>query len=110
MLSSKLHSYESDDSVPKSPVNDMYKSGEGYHAVPPPYTRTFMPPKPELVSDSEDEYDESVPKQKDPSFVPTSEQVRGVFDRASKNGAVVEERCSDFYGIVRVRALKILSP
>nr|GFB30682.1 hypothetical protein [Tanacetum cinerariifolium] len=22
---------------------------EGYHAVPPPYTRTFMPPKPDLV-------------------------------------------------------------
>nr|GEY89414.1 hypothetical protein [Tanacetum cinerariifolium] len=23
--------------------------GKGYHAVPPPYTRTFMPPKPDLV-------------------------------------------------------------
>nr|GEX39834.1 hypothetical protein [Tanacetum cinerariifolium] len=40
---------ESDDSVPTSPVNDKYKSGEGYHAVPPPYTRTFMPLKPDLV-------------------------------------------------------------
>nr|GEX83172.1 ribonuclease H-like domain-containing protein [Tanacetum cinerariifolium] len=27
----------------------MYQSGEGYHAVPPPYTGTFMPPKPDLV-------------------------------------------------------------
>nr|GEX26880.1 hypothetical protein [Tanacetum cinerariifolium] len=45
----KLHSYESDDSVPTSPVNDRYKSGEGYNAVPPPYTRTFMPSKPDLV-------------------------------------------------------------
>nr|GEV99474.1 putative ribonuclease H-like domain-containing protein [Tanacetum cinerariifolium] len=26
-----------------------YKSGEGYHAVPPPYTGTFMPFKPDLV-------------------------------------------------------------
>nr|GEY77942.1 hypothetical protein [Tanacetum cinerariifolium] len=26
-----------------------YQSGDGYHVVPPPYTRTFMPPKPELV-------------------------------------------------------------
>nr|GEU47846.1 hypothetical protein [Tanacetum cinerariifolium] len=26
-----------------------YQSGDGYHAVPPPYTRTLMPPKPELV-------------------------------------------------------------
>nr|GEU55594.1 retrovirus-related Pol polyprotein from transposon TNT 1-94 [Tanacetum cinerariifolium] len=27
----------------------MYQSGNGYHAVPPPYTGTFMPPKPDLV-------------------------------------------------------------
>nr|GEV14423.1 hypothetical protein [Tanacetum cinerariifolium] len=26
-----------------------YHSGNGYHAVPPPYTGTFMPPKPDLV-------------------------------------------------------------
>nr|GFC37235.1 hypothetical protein [Tanacetum cinerariifolium] len=26
-----------------------YQSGEGYHDVPPPYTGTFMPPKPDLV-------------------------------------------------------------
>nr|GEX00238.1 hypothetical protein [Tanacetum cinerariifolium] len=26
-----------------------YQSGVGYHAVPPPYTGTFMPPKPDLV-------------------------------------------------------------
>nr|GEV38414.1 hypothetical protein [Tanacetum cinerariifolium] len=26
-----------------------YHSGDGYHAVPPPYIGTFMPPKPDLV-------------------------------------------------------------
>nr|GEW28737.1 putative ribonuclease H-like domain-containing protein [Tanacetum cinerariifolium] len=26
-----------------------YRLGDGYHAVPPPYTGTFMPPKPDLV-------------------------------------------------------------
>nr|GFB96019.1 hypothetical protein [Tanacetum cinerariifolium] len=26
-----------------------YKSGEGYHVVPPPYTGIFMPLKPDLV-------------------------------------------------------------
>nr|GEW87171.1 hypothetical protein [Tanacetum cinerariifolium] len=26
-----------------------YQSGNRYHAVPPPYTRTFMPPKPDFV-------------------------------------------------------------
>nr|GEU58989.1 ribonuclease H-like domain-containing protein [Tanacetum cinerariifolium] len=33
----------------KNPIYDRYQSEEGYHAVPPPYTRTFMPPKPDLV-------------------------------------------------------------
>nr|GEW30892.1 putative reverse transcriptase domain-containing protein [Tanacetum cinerariifolium] len=45
----ELTSSESDDSVPTSPVHDRYKSGEGYHAVPPPYTGTFMPSKLDLV-------------------------------------------------------------
>nr|GEV12027.1 putative nucleotidyltransferase, ribonuclease H [Tanacetum cinerariifolium] len=38
-----------DESLPPSPIYDRYQSGNGYHAVPPPYTRTFMPPKPDLV-------------------------------------------------------------
>ncbi|GKC79943.1 hypothetical protein Tco_1130717 [Tanacetum coccineum] len=37
-------------------VNDKYKTGQGYHAVPPPYTRNFMPPKPNLVLVDEEEY------------------------------------------------------
>ncbi|GJZ33174.1 uncharacterized mitochondrial protein-like protein [Tanacetum coccineum] len=39
-----------------SQVNDKYKIGEGYHVVPPPYTRNFMPPKPNLVLADEEEY------------------------------------------------------
>ncbi|GJU36224.1 hypothetical protein Tco_1184578 [Tanacetum coccineum] len=31
-------------------------SSEGYHVVPPPYTRNFMPPKPNLVLADEEEY------------------------------------------------------
>nr|GEW65916.1 ribonuclease H-like domain-containing protein [Tanacetum cinerariifolium] len=38
-----------DESLPPSPIYDRYQSGNGYHAVPPPYTGTFMPPKPDLV-------------------------------------------------------------
>nr|GFC38597.1 hypothetical protein [Tanacetum cinerariifolium] len=45
----ELHSHESDNSVPKSPENDRYKTGKRYHVVPPPYTRNFLPPKPDLV-------------------------------------------------------------
>nr|GEW18328.1 retrovirus-related Pol polyprotein from transposon TNT 1-94 [Tanacetum cinerariifolium] len=111
---------ESDDRLPTSPMYDRYKSVEGYHAVPPPYTGTFMPSKPDLVfndalpaseivpnvvnvesstnktsketsktlrpdapiiedwtSDSEDDSEiESVPKQKEPSFVQTSKHVK----------------------------------
>nr|GEU34246.1 reverse transcriptase domain-containing protein [Tanacetum cinerariifolium] len=47
--SDELTSSESNVSMPTSPVHDRYKSGEGYHAVPLPYTGTFMPPKPDLV-------------------------------------------------------------
>ncbi|GJX84859.1 hypothetical protein Tco_0335633 [Tanacetum coccineum] len=39
-----------------SQVNDKFKSGEGYHTVPPPYTGNFMPPKPNLVLADKDEY------------------------------------------------------
>nr|GEW62177.1 hypothetical protein [Tanacetum cinerariifolium] len=63
------------------------KTCKGYHVVPPPYTGTFMPHKPDLVfhdvptanwiSDSEDETkNKFVPKHKEPSFVPTSEHVK----------------------------------
>nr|GEV93008.1 hypothetical protein [Tanacetum cinerariifolium] len=38
-----------DDNLPASPIYDRYHLGDGYHAVPLPYTGTFMPPKPELV-------------------------------------------------------------
>nr|GEX27086.1 hypothetical protein [Tanacetum cinerariifolium] len=42
----ELHSDESVNSVPASLVID---SGKGYRVVSPPYTGTFMPPKPDLV-------------------------------------------------------------
>nr|GEW22250.1 hypothetical protein [Tanacetum cinerariifolium] len=49
VLSVLIMSFESDVSMHASPVYDRYKSGEGYHVVPPPYTGTYMPPKPDLV-------------------------------------------------------------
>ncbi|GKE93953.1 hypothetical protein Tco_1578808, partial [Tanacetum coccineum] len=36
--------------------NDRYKTSEGYHIVPLPYTGNFMPPKSDLVLADEDEY------------------------------------------------------
>nr|GEV97296.1 reverse transcriptase domain-containing protein [Tanacetum cinerariifolium] len=48
-VSNELTSSESDVSVPTSLVYGRYQLGKGYHVVPPLYTRTFMPPKPDLV-------------------------------------------------------------
>nr|GEZ18616.1 hypothetical protein [Tanacetum cinerariifolium] len=42
-------SSRSDESFPPSPIYDRFQSGNGYHVVPPPYTGTFMPLKPDLV-------------------------------------------------------------
>ncbi|GJZ60746.1 ribonuclease H-like domain-containing protein [Tanacetum coccineum] len=39
-----------------SQENDRYKTSEWYHAIPPPYTENFMPPKSDLVLADEDEY------------------------------------------------------
>ncbi|GKB12595.1 hypothetical protein Tco_0846518 [Tanacetum coccineum] len=45
-----------DSQVFDSQVNDKHRKCEGYHAVPPPYTGNFMPPKPNLVLADEEEY------------------------------------------------------
>ncbi|GJW74689.1 putative reverse transcriptase domain-containing protein [Tanacetum coccineum] len=34
--------------VDDNPVNDRFKIGEGFHAVTPPYTGNYMPPRPDL--------------------------------------------------------------
>nr|GEU85119.1 hypothetical protein [Tanacetum cinerariifolium] len=47
-------------SLPASPIYARYQSGEGYHAVPPLYTGTFMPPKPDLVFNDAPKVNETV--------------------------------------------------
>nr|GEZ79401.1 retrovirus-related Pol polyprotein from transposon TNT 1-94 [Tanacetum cinerariifolium] len=59
--SDELIGSESDVSMPTSLVYDRYKSGEGYHVVPPPYIGTFMPPKPDLVFHDAPTVNETVP-------------------------------------------------
>nr|GFC11666.1 hypothetical protein [Tanacetum cinerariifolium] len=56
----KLYSQESANRVPKTSENDRYKTGEGCHVVPPPYTGTFMPPKLDLVFTDDPNASESV--------------------------------------------------
>nr|GEV30456.1 hypothetical protein [Tanacetum cinerariifolium] len=45
----KLLKLESDESWAPSSLYDKFQSSDGYHVVPPPYTRTFMPTIPDLV-------------------------------------------------------------
>nr|GEZ13530.1 hypothetical protein [Tanacetum cinerariifolium] len=45
-----------DSQVIDSQVNDRYKTGEWYHAIPPPYTGNLMPPKPNLILVDMDKY------------------------------------------------------
>nr|GEV91831.1 hypothetical protein [Tanacetum cinerariifolium] len=47
--SSSSSDNESDKSWPPSSLYDRFQPSDGYHVVPPPYTWTFMPPKPNLV-------------------------------------------------------------
>ncbi|GJW36586.1 ribonuclease H-like domain-containing protein [Tanacetum coccineum] len=44
-----------ESNVDDSPVNDRFKIGEGFHAIPPPYTRNYMPSRPDLSFDGLDD-------------------------------------------------------
>nr|GEU85121.1 ribonuclease H-like domain, reverse transcriptase, RNA-dependent DNA polymerase [Tanacetum cinerariifolium] len=57
----EILSSKSDVSMPTSPVYDRYKSREGYHVVPPSYTGTFMPLKPDLVFHDAPTVNETIP-------------------------------------------------
>ncbi|GKC17859.1 putative ribonuclease H-like domain-containing protein [Tanacetum coccineum] len=54
VIHSVFNSRESD--VDDNPVNNRFKIGEGFHAVPPPYTGNYMPPRPDLSFAGLDEY------------------------------------------------------
>ncbi|GJV39117.1 ribonuclease H-like domain-containing protein, partial [Tanacetum coccineum] len=54
VVHSVFNSRESD--VDDSPVNDRFKIGEGFHAVPPPYTGNYMPSRPNLSFDGLDDF------------------------------------------------------
>ncbi|GKD63251.1 hypothetical protein Tco_1305359 [Tanacetum coccineum] len=54
VVHSVFNSRESD--VDDSPVNDRFKIGEGFHAVPPPYIGNYMPSRPDLSFTGLDDY------------------------------------------------------
>nr|GFC18238.1 hypothetical protein [Tanacetum cinerariifolium] len=47
--SSSSSDNESDESWPPSFLYDRFQPSDRYHVVPPPYTGTFLPPKPDFV-------------------------------------------------------------
>nr|GFA30799.1 ribonuclease H-like domain-containing protein [Tanacetum cinerariifolium] len=55
-----LHSQESDNRVIENQEKDRYKTGKGYHDVPPPYIRNLLPLKPDLVFTDDTNASESV--------------------------------------------------
>ncbi|GJU48043.1 ribonuclease H-like domain-containing protein [Tanacetum coccineum] len=74
--------------------NERYKTSEGYHAVPPPYTGNFMPPKYDLVLADEGEYvfSESVTSIPD---VATREAKTSVSKPKSVGEPLIEDWISD---------------
>ncbi|GKD28185.1 hypothetical protein Tco_1234399, partial [Tanacetum coccineum] len=95
VVHSMFNSRESD--VDDNIVNDRFKTGEGFHAVPPPYTRNYMPSRPDLSfagssgplieeweSDSDDDSvfrpksDQTKPKFTKINFVKSDENVKSV--------------------------------
>ncbi|GKE58331.1 hypothetical protein Tco_1497516 [Tanacetum coccineum] len=54
VVHSVFNSRESD--VDDSPVNDRFKTGEGFHAVTPPYIGNYMPSTPDLSFAGLDDY------------------------------------------------------
>ncbi|GJZ61518.1 ribonuclease H-like domain-containing protein, partial [Tanacetum coccineum] len=65
VVHSVFYSRESD--VDDSPVNDRFKTGKGFHVVPPSYTGNYMPLRPDLSFAA---LDDSVYNQQ--NFVPTA--------------------------------------
>ncbi|GJT46998.1 putative ribonuclease H-like domain-containing protein, partial [Tanacetum coccineum] len=43
-----IHSNSRESDVDDNPVNNRFKTGKGFHVVPPPYTGNYMPPRPDL--------------------------------------------------------------
>nr|GEY70343.1 ribonuclease H-like domain-containing protein [Tanacetum cinerariifolium] len=91
----ELHSHESDNSVPKNPENDsesvanVVNVESNTNKPRKDMSKTLRPDAPiikDWISDSKDETEiDYVPKQKEPSFVPTSEHVK-TFKESVKNG------------------------
>nr|GEY64595.1 retrovirus-related Pol polyprotein from transposon TNT 1-94 [Tanacetum cinerariifolium] len=71
-----------------------YKSGEGYHVVLPPYTGTFMPPKPDLVFHDASTINETVPTAFNVELSPTKSD-KDLSQSNRPSAPLIEDRVSD---------------
>nr|GEW76277.1 ribonuclease H-like domain-containing protein [Tanacetum cinerariifolium] len=80
---------------PVLPVLIMrYQLGEGYHAIPPSYTGTFMPPKPDLVFHDAPAVNETVPTAFNVELSPT--KYDKYFSQSNRPSApIIEDWVSD---------------
>nr|GEW65183.1 DNA-directed DNA polymerase [Tanacetum cinerariifolium] len=91
----ELNSSKSDKSVPTSPVHDSYKLGAWYHVVPPLYTRTFMPSKPDLVFHDAPTASETVPNMF--NFEPsTTKPTKDMSPSNRPSAPIIKDWISDF--------------
>nr|GEV20684.1 hypothetical protein [Tanacetum cinerariifolium] len=87
VLNNVVDSHESDGD--DNQVNDRFKKSKGYHAIPPPYTRNFMPPRADLSFVGLDNFilslneDENVfePKEVKKTVKPSLEKIEFVIAR-----------------------------
>nr|GEY03856.1 putative ribonuclease H-like domain-containing protein [Tanacetum cinerariifolium] len=83
VLNNVVNSCENDRN--DNQANDRFKKGEGYHAIPPPYTGNYMPPRADLSfvgldSSESDNEDENVfePKEVKKTVKPSLEKIEFV--------------------------------
>nr|GEU54495.1 hypothetical protein [Tanacetum cinerariifolium] len=98
--------------VLENQVNDKYNTCEGYHAIPPPYTWNYMPPKLDLVfadehvvSDEDEDEIETESKQIKPSFA-KEKFVKSTKHVKSPRKSVKQEKILTNYGLKTLNTAK----
>nr|GEV92527.1 hypothetical protein [Tanacetum cinerariifolium] len=103
-----LESVESDESWPSSSLYDRFQPSDGYHAVPPLYTGTFMPPKPDLVFNTAPTAVET----DDPAFIVQLSPTKPDHELSLTNrpsASIIEDRVSDSKDESKTKAPQIVS-
>nr|GEW56886.1 hypothetical protein [Tanacetum cinerariifolium] len=102
----ELHSHESNNSVHKSLENDRYKTGEGYHVVPPLYSGTFLLPKPDLVFTHDLNASESVANVLNVESS-TNKPSKDMSKTLRPDASIIEDRISNFKDETKIESVSV---